>query len=129
MGKGQLSLGDLELEVLKLIWGRQPCTFPQVADIMVERRGLARTTVLTVMQRLHKKRFLKRRKREGIYHYTTAEERSKVISALVSRFVEKVLDGSALPFIAYLADVDGLTEEQAEALRKIARDVERKSGE
>ena len=62
MAEQELSLGDLELEILKIIWERQPCTFPQVADVMAERRGLARTTVLTVMQRLHAKGFLKRRK-------------------------------------------------------------------
>ena len=61
MAKGELSLGELELEVLKVIWEQQPCTVQEVAEIMHGRKGLARTTVLTVMQRLHKKKFLRRR--------------------------------------------------------------------
>ena len=129
MEKRELSLGELELEVLKIIWERQPCTVQDVAEVMRERRGLARTTVLTVMQRLHKKELLKRRKHEGIYHYSTTEERSAVMSGLIQQFLDRVLDGSALPFIAYLAEAKGLTQEQSEGLRKIGRHLDRKPGE
>ena len=65
MPKRRLSLGELELEVLKVIWERQPCTVQQVAEIVGGKRGSAPTTVLTVMQRLHKKGFLSRRKCRG----------------------------------------------------------------
>jgi hypothetical protein len=47
------------------------------------------------------------------------------MSALVGRFVDQVLDGSAAPFVAYLAGSKGLTREQAESLREIARDLEK----
>jgi len=127
--KSKRSLGELELEVLKVIWKQQPCTVQEVAEIMHERRGLARTTVLTVMQRLHRKRFLRRRKRQGLHRYSTAEERSSVISGLIDQFVDRVLDGSTAPFIAYLAETGGLTREQSRALREIARSLERESGE
>ncbi len=46
------SLGELELEILKVIWRQQPCTVAQVAQLMASRHGHARTTVLTVIQRL-----------------------------------------------------------------------------
>ena len=41
MGKNQTRLGELELEVLKLIWQHQPCTVPQIADLLAQRRGQA----------------------------------------------------------------------------------------
>ena len=124
MPKRRLSLGELELEVLKVIWERQPCPVQQVAQIVCERRGSAPTTVLTVMQRLHKKGFLRRRKCDGIYHYTTVQNRSQVLSGLVRQFVDRVLDGSALPFVAYLANAKGLAPQQADALREIVEEME-----
>ena len=129
MAKREPGLGELELEVMKVVWERQPCSVQEVAEIVGERRGSARTTVLTVMQRLHAKGFLKRRKRQGIYHYSTTAERGKVISGLVGQFVEKVLDGSALPFVAYLAETKGLTREQVDALRTISENLEKEKGE
>jgi len=129
LAKREPGLGELELEVMKVVWERQPCSVQEVAEIVGERRGSARTTVLTVMQRLHAKGFLKRRKRQGVYRYSTTAERGKVISGLVGQFVEKVLDGSALPFVAYLAETKGLAREQVDALRAIAENLEKEKGE
>jgi predicted transcriptional regulator len=129
MARRERSVGELELEVLKVIWERQPCTVVEVAEIIGRHRGNAPTTVLTVMQRLHAKGLLKRRKRRGIYHYSTTQDRGKVVGGLIDNFVHKVLDGSPLPFVAHLAEAGSLTEEQAETLRKIMRSLEKKSGE
>ena len=120
------TLGELELEVLKTVWDRQPCTVAEVADVMAERRGSAPTTVLTVMQRLHAKGFLRRRKRGGLFHYATTQARGKVLAGLIGQFVEKVLDGSPVPLVAYLAEVKGLTRKQAAALREIAEKIDKK---
>jgi len=129
MGRREGTLGELELEVLKVVWERQPCTVQNVAEIIGRRRGNAPTTVLTVMQRLHAKGFLRRRKRAGIYRYSTTQERGTVVGHLIDNFVEKVLDGSPLPFVAHLAKAGSLTEEQAETLRKIMRSMEKGPGE
>ena len=120
-----VKLGELELEVLKVIWRLQPCTVQEVAQVIAKDRGLARTTVLTVMQRLTRKRYLSRTKRDGVHRYTTTEERRTVVGGLIEQFIDRVLDKSAVPLIAHLAESEDLTEEQAEALRAIVRDMER----
>jgi len=117
------------LEVMKVVWERQPCSVQEVAEVFERERGLARTTVLTVMQRLHGKEFLRRQKADGVYRYSTTEERGKVISGLIGQFVERVLDGSPLPFVAYLAKTEGLTREQVDALRAISENLEKEKGE
>ncbi len=124
MGKRELKLGELELEVLKAIWELQPCTVQQVAEALAEARGSARTTVLTVMQRLHAKGMLARRKRSGVYRYVTKHRKGEVLSGLVGQFVDRVLDGSPGPFVAYLAEADDLTDEQVATLRAIVRRLE-----
>ena len=130
MPKQQAPLGELELAVLKAIWEHQPVTVQQVAEIIGERRGSARTTVLTVMQRLHAKKYLKRQKADGLFQYSTTQARGKVISRLIEQFLDQVLDGSPLPFVAYLTETEGLTKEQAETLRAIAESIRsREEGE
>ena len=129
MAKKGSNLGELELVVLKTIWEHQPCTVKQIAKILGKRRGCAKTTVLTVMQRLHAKNYLKRRKVGGLYQYSPTEERGKVISKLIGRFLDKVLDGSPAPFVAYLLETEDLSPKQIAALRKIAQELEKKEGE
>lgn len=129
MVKKGTRLGELELTVLKTIWEHQPCTVLQVAEIFGERGGYARTTILTVMQRLQAKNFLKRRKVDGVFQYKPTEGRNKVTSRLIAQFLDKVLDGSALPFVSYLTENKDLTKEQAEALRAIVEKLESKEKE
>ena len=117
-------LGELELEVLKTIWQQQPCTVQEVADLLNDSRGCARTTVLTVMQRLHAKGYLRRRKKDGVFRYSTTQGRKTVMSGLVGQFVDKVLDGSPLPFVAYLAEMKDLTPKQADRLHAILNELE-----
>jgi len=120
------NLGERELEVLKIIWEREPCPVQEVVEIMSRRRGSARTTILTLIQRLHAKGYLKRKKRFGLYHYATTRQRHTVMAGAVRRFVNTVLDGSPAPFLAYLCNSGQLTEEQLDTLREIAATLDGK---
>ena len=125
MTNEQKSLGELELIILKTVWERPESTVQEVAERVGKRRGCARTTVLTVMQRLHAKGFLKRRKAGGVFRFTATEERGAVLSNLIGQFVERVLDGSSAPFLAYLSTKEELTPRQMEQLQAIVKKLER----
>jgi len=117
-------LGDQELEALRFVTDHAPVTVRAVAQDWGEPRGLARTTILTMMERLRKKNFLTRWKSEtepGAFLYGPVQEKSVLMRGLVQDFVERTLGGSLSPFVAYLADARGLTDkEQADLSRLIA---------
>jgi predicted transcriptional regulator len=125
MAKELPSLGELEIRVLRLVWEHQPCTERQVSDIIQAERDVARTTVLKTMQRLQGKGLLVRVPGEGSVKFRAALDRKRVLPALVSRFVDTILGGSADPLVAYLADSVKLTASDLESLRTIARKLER----
>src|ERR1035441_10702291 len=57
-------LGELERAIMDVLWeAPDPCTVRQVSEHLCE-RGLAHTTVMTVLDRLAKKGFA-RRERDG----------------------------------------------------------------
>ena len=125
MVRKKKDLGELELAVLNAVWELPGSTVREIAEIMAERRSCARTTVLTVMQRLHAKGFLKRQKSKGVFRYSATGNQTKVVSDLIAQFVQKVLGGSPAPFLAYLANTTDLTEDQIDQLREIVEDLER----
>ena len=125
MAKELPSLGELEIRVLRLVWEHQPCTERQVSDIIQAERDVARTTVLKTMQRLQGKALLVRVPGEGSVKFRAALDRKRVLPALVSRFVDTILGGSADPLVAYLADSVKLSASDLESLRTIARKLER----
>src|ERR1700687_1085227 len=99
----KLPLGELQLEILRFISDRGPLSVGEVAAQFGEPRGLARTTILSVMERLRGKGFLARTKREGVFRYAPRGEKSEVLLRLVREFVQGALAGSVSPFFAYLA--------------------------
>jgi predicted transcriptional regulator len=129
MTKNQKNLGELELLIMNTVWENPESTVQETTEVVGTQRAVARTTVLTIMQRLEKKGFLKRKKVRGVYRYSPTKDRNKVISGVIGQFVDRMLDGSSTPFLAYLADNDDLTEEQSKQLRSIVEELENKEKE
>lgn len=118
MAKTPQSLGELELDVLKTVWANDGCTVQQAAELIAGKRKCARTTILTVIQRLHAKKFVKRRKIDGVFRYYSTEGQGKVMSRLVRQFVEKVLDGSPTQLISYLAE-SGVDQKELAEMQEV----------
>jgi predicted transcriptional regulator len=128
MARSERRPAALELEVLNIIWKNPACTVAEVAE-RLSRRQYARTTVLTVVQRLHAKGLLRRRREAGVFRYSATRQRKQVLSQLIGRFVENFLGGSPAPFVAYLTEARNITPEQRAVLEEIVRDLEKKEGE
>jgi predicted transcriptional regulator len=97
------TIGDQELALLHYLAEHQNATVGEVAAEFGETRGLARSTVLTMMERLRAKAYLKRRHVDGVYRYSTATGTGEVMSNAVGQFVEKTLSGSLSPFVAWMS--------------------------
>jgi predicted transcriptional regulator len=126
-------LGDQELEVLRFVTDRAPVSVREVAEEWGKPRGLARTTILTVMERLREKKFLVRTKDEndsGAFRYSPAVEKADLMRSLVKDFVHKTLGGSVTPFVAYLADSGGeeLSDAELDELKRMVEAMEQSRG-
>src|SRR5436309_917107 len=93
------SLGELEIRVLRLVWQQQPCPERQITDVLRHERVLGRTTVLKTVQRLEAKGLLARLPGKGPVRFRASVPQQNVLSALIGRFIEGVLGGSAEPLV------------------------------
>ncbi len=119
-------LGELELEVLRHISEHAPATVGEVAEHFASARGLARTTLLTVMERLRRKGYLTRKKAGGPYRYSPTTPKQDVLRSVVREFVARALGGSSQPFVAYLSEEADLTEPEIADLRRLVRTLGKK---
>jgi predicted transcriptional regulator len=124
MTRHQPSVGDAELEILRYVADHYPATVREVADHAAETKGLARTTVLTVMERLRKKGYLTRRRAGAVYRYSPKLPKGKLLENLTRDFVERVLEGSVSPFMAYLAETENLTGEELDRLKALVSELD-----
>jgi predicted transcriptional regulator len=120
------TLGELQLEVWRHIADHDAVTVAEVALVFSQRRGLAKTTILTVMERLRKKKFLSRKRDGHVWRYSTRIPKAQFLRSLVGRFMDQSLGGSLDPFIAYLLHDAELTEDQSQALKQFVEQMEPK---
>ena len=120
------SIGRRELEIMQYVADRYPIGVREVAEHMSEVHGLARTSVLTVMERLREKGFL-RRKRDGRrWVYSPKEEKASLLRRFVRDFYQNTLQGTLSPFVAYLSDEIDATDDQIDELKQLVRSLEEK---
>ncbi len=118
------SVGRVELEILQFIDAHHPVTVREVAAYWLEKTGQARTTVLTVMDRLTRKGFLTRKKINNVFHYSPKRSAAVVLQGLVSDFVHGVLGGSVAPLAAYLNDAKSIDPQELAELKQIVAELD-----
>lgn len=126
MGATRQGIGREELLALRFIADNAPISARDVADHLARTSGKARTTVLTMVERLRRKGYLTRRKSDGVYRYAPRLPKSDVLRRLVGDFVRQSLDGSLLPFMAYLTRDADLTDDELTELERLVTDLKQR---
>ncbi len=114
-------LGPLERSVMDLVWDRDEDV--SVRDVLGSTvgKGLAYTTVMTILDRLWKKGFLTRRKTGRAYVYRAAVSHADYVAGLIGG----VLDGSNDRRGVLLGFVRSVDAGDLAELRRLIRTVER----
>ncbi len=106
---------------MKEVWRLESATVRQVYEALLERRRIAYTTVMTMLNILEHKGFLKKRQEERAYVYSPAQPQKQVVGSMVREFVNRVFNGSAEPLLLHLVEDQHLTEKDLEEIRKSIR--------
>lgn len=123
--QNQKSIGDQELALLRFVSDAGRATVAQAVEGFGQPRGLARSTVLTMMERLRKKGHLGRRRVDGVFHYVPRTAPGAALQHAVRTFVDRTLGGSITPFVAYVAEREGLSDGEIEELESLMAKLQR----
>jgi BlaI family transcriptional regulator, penicillinase repressor len=115
------TLTGQELEVMKIVWEHERATVRDVYEVLLERRKVAYTTVMTMMKILEQKGFLKKSQEDRAYVYRAAQPKGQVIGAMVRDFINRVFNGSAEPLLVHLVEEHHLSQKDLEEIAKMRR--------
>jgi predicted transcriptional regulator len=116
-----------ELEIMKVVWRSGASTVRDVYESLLERRKIAYTTVLTMMNILEQKGYLKKSSKDRAYVYQATRRQKQVIRGMVREFVDRVFNGSAEPLLLHLVEDRRVSEQDLEEIRLMLREsAERK---
>jgi len=114
----KLAAGELENQVLQALWrSDEPMTPREVHNAMGDERGLAYTTVMTILVRLWQKGLLDRERLGRAFAYQPRETRE----ARAASRMNEVLAASGDSQVALTHFVESLPVDQRDDLRKALR--------
>ena len=113
------TIGEQELALLRHIADSGGTSVAEAVEAFGSSRGLARSTVLTMMERLRRKRYLGRRAAGGVYRYRARTSSADLLKRAVGRFVERNLGGSLAPFLAYLSESSAVSDAELRELEEL----------
>jgi predicted transcriptional regulator len=119
------SIGDQELALLHFISDRGQATVAEAVEGFGQPRGLARSTVLTMMERLRRKGHLGRRMNRHVYTYAPRTPHAAAVRQAIASFVERTLGGSISPFVTYLSERRELSDQEVADLEALLATLQR----
>ena len=113
------ALSEAQLEIMHVVWDGGEVTVTDVWNVLAARRPVARNTVLTLMDRLEKKGWLRRRADGPAHYYSAAVPRAATLGQVVHRLVDAAFAGSAEALVLALLEGRGVSAEEAKRIRQL----------
>lgn len=118
------SFGELEAIIMDIMWQwAEPATVRDVLNAISNERDLAYTTVMTVMENLHRKGFLQRQLDGRAYVYEPTQLREEYAANLMREAMQHGHD----PNLTFAHFVAQMTVEESAAMRNALRRPRRRT--
>src|SRR5580658_3284661 len=112
---------DGELEILKILWETGPTGLGRIHTVLQERRGVATTTVATMLKMMLAKELVQREDGPRGYLWSARVSRKATVSGLIGKLVQHVFDGSAHRLVAHLVHEGALDEAEREEIAALLK--------
>jgi predicted transcriptional regulator len=111
---------DLELQILKILWDQSPLAVRDVREALeAAGRALAHTSVITTLNVMVGKKYLKRTMQGNACLFSPNVAREEVTGQMLGDIVQRVFDGSAKAVMLSLFESTELDADELKELRQI----------
>ena len=121
-----IRLSEFELDVMTHFWADSSRSAPELYERIGSERGVAYSTVKTIIDRLEQKGAIERVANRGrTIVYSPVVKRERVRKPLVKTFLRRLFGDDLRPLFAQLLQDEKLSAEDLEYLRKLVAEAER----
>ncbi len=95
-------LTDLQMAVMRILWERGSATAADITEALKPSRGLAQTTIATILSRLEKRGVVRHETvaRQFVYYADLSEP--EATRSMVSELTERLFDGDVTALVTHL---------------------------
>ncbi|HVX60817.1 MAG TPA: BlaI/MecI/CopY family transcriptional regulator [Pirellulales bacterium] len=112
---------ELELEILKVLWKESPLLVRDVRTRLESQadRPLAHSSVITMLNIMHRKGFLRRRKQGKSFLFSPNVQKQDVAGGMLGDLLSRAFEGSASAMVLNLLETADLDTEELNQIRKL----------
>ena len=118
-------LGDLQLAIMREIWAPREATVAQVHDALRQERGLAPTTIATMLKKMEKKGVVEHRTEGRTFVYRPTVSEHVVTRSMVAALTDRLFSGNVTALVSYLLNEHQIDEQELDELRELVAAADR----
>jgi len=119
-------LGDLQLAIMRVLWSHGEATVSDVHETLEPERGLALTTIATMLTKMEKKGVVDHRAEGRRFIYRPLVSEGQVRRSMVSDLTSQLFRGDVTALVNHLLSEHDIDAEELAQLREMIASRERK---
>jgi BlaI family penicillinase repressor len=125
---GGVRLGKLQLAIMRVLWRRREAAVTDVHEDLEAERGLAPTTVATMLAKLERKGVVAHRTEGRRFIYRPLVEEEQVRRSMVDELTSQLFHGDVTALVNHLLSEHSIEARELAELRSLIRARERELG-
>jgi BlaI family penicillinase repressor len=119
-----LELTELQIALLRILWKRGDATVLDVWEEIHRERGLAQTTVATILTRLEKRGVVSRTQQQRTFTYRAEVTQDDVRESMLGGLTEQLFGGDVTALVNHLLTSHDIAPGDLQRLRAAIADAE-----
>ena len=112
-------LTDLQIAIMRVLWDRREATVADIAEALRDERGLAQTTIATLLSRLERRGVVTHRSRARQFVYSPLVTESEVQRSMVTELTERLFDGDVAALMTHLLSAKEVSSGDLERIKEL----------
>ena len=125
MNSPRKQLGDLQLAIMRVLWRRAEAAVSEVYEDLLAERGLAPTTVATMLVKMEKKGVVRHRVEGRKFIYEPAVSEQEVTDSMVGQVTQRLFGGDVAAFASHLLARSEIDPAELRTLKALIEERER----
>jgi predicted transcriptional regulator len=123
---GKHTLGELQHAIMRVLWQRDEATVAEVHEALREERGLAPTTIATMLRKMEDKGVVDHRVEGRHFIYRPVISEDEVRTSMVGELLDRLFAGDPAALVSHLVNDHDLEDEEMDRLRALLEAAEEK---
>jgi predicted transcriptional regulator len=122
-------LTELQIAILRLLWEREEASVAEIWEALYEERGLAQTTIATLVARLQRRGIVVRRARDRQFVYRATITEADVQQSMVGELTERLFAGDVTALVSHLISASDMSPGDLARVKRMIENAEKPKGE